>query len=201
MDIAGSKCIFQFPFLQAHGCSNARSICLQGYSRIKASEVYKQAPVKVKVTQEMLADLEHALAFPFVIAYTQGLSMLAKASDELKMDIPLQAVIKVWKAGCIIRSALLGNFNRCIFKESKIIQTGLLDEEICELLKNRRSSIRSVLALAINSKIPVNALSSALGYYDAFLSKRMPTNLIQAQRDFFGAQTHQKVLINRCISD
>ena len=101
----------------------------------------------------MLADLEHALAFSFVIAYTQGLSMLAKASDELKMDIPLQAVIKVWKAGCIIRSALLGNFTDAFSRNPKLSNL-LLDEEICELLKNRESSIRSVLALAINSKIP-----------------------------------------------
>ena len=160
--------------------------------RIKASEVYKQTPVKVNVTQEMLADLEHALAFAFVIAYTQGLSMLAKASDELNMNIPLPDVIKVWKAGCIIRSALLGNFTDAFSRNPKLSNL-LLDQEICELLKNRESSIRSVLALAIKSKIPVNALSSALGYYDAFLSKRMPTNLIQAQRDFFGAHTYQRI--------
>ena len=160
--------------------------------RIKASEVYKQNPVKVNVTQEMLADLEHSLAFAFVIAYTQGLSMLAKASDELNMNIPLPDVIKVWKAGCIIRSALLGNFTDAFSRNPKLSNL-LLDQEICDLLKNRESSIRSVLSLAINSKIPVNALSSALGYYDAFLSKRMPTNLIQAQRDFFGAHTYQRI--------
>ena len=160
--------------------------------RIKASEVYKQSPVKVNVTQDMLADLEHAIAFSFVIAYTQGLSMLAKASDELNMNIPLPDVIKVWKAGCIIRSALLGNFTDAFSRNPKLSNL-LLDQGICDLLKNRESSIRSVLALAINSKIPVNAISSALGYYDAFLSKRMPTNLIQAQRDFFGAHTYQRI--------
>jgi 6-phosphogluconate dehydrogenase len=160
--------------------------------RVRASEVYQQMPVKINVTKELLADLENSLAFSFVIAYAQGLSMLAKASDELKMDIPLPAVIKVWKAGCIIRSALLGNFTDAYSRDPKLSNL-LLDSEICDLLKNRENSIRNILSLAIKSKIPVNALSSALGYYDAFLSKRMPTNLIQAQRDFFGAHTYQRI--------
>jgi 6-phosphogluconate dehydrogenase len=101
--------------------------------RVRASEVYQQMPVKINVTKELLADLENSLAFSFVIAYAQGLSMLAKASDELKMDIPLPAVIKVWKAGCIIRSALLGNFTDAYSRDPKLSNL-LLDSEICDLL-------------------------------------------------------------------
>ena len=90
----------------------ARTISVYKEQRVKASQLYKAEINKIDIAQETLDHLENALAFSFTIAYAQGLSMLAKASDELKMDIPLPDVIKVWKAGCIIRSALLGNLLR-----------------------------------------------------------------------------------------
>ena len=118
--------------------------------------------------------------------------MLAKASDEWKMDIPLPDVIRVWRAGCIIRSALLGNFADAFTKDPKLPNL-LLDAEIAALLKNREDNVRRTIQWAVSSKIPVNGMMSALGYYDAFLSERLPTNLIQAQRDFFGAHTYQRI--------
>jgi 6-phosphogluconate dehydrogenase len=118
--------------------------------------------------------------------------MLAKASDALNMNIPLPDVIKVWKAGCIIRSALLGNFTAAFQKDPKLPNL-LLDAEIAELLKNREQSLREVIQMGINAKIPMAGMMSALGYYDAYLSDRMPTNLIQAQRDYFGAHTYQRI--------
>jgi 6-phosphogluconate dehydrogenase len=118
--------------------------------------------------------------------------MLAKASAELKMEIPLPAVIQVWKAGCIIRSTLLGNFTNA-FKKNHQLSNLLLDNEIVDLLKNRESSLRKITNAAITSKIPLPAMMSALSYYDSFCSERMPTNLIQAQRDFFGAHTYQRI--------
>jgi 6-phosphogluconate dehydrogenase len=169
-----------------------RDLSVYKEQRIKAAQIYNQPPGKISITQEVLANIENTLAFSFVLAYTQGLSMLAKASDELKMDIPLPSVIKVWKAGCIIRSALLGNFTEAYERNAKLPNL-LLDSEISELLKNREESIRATIALAVQSKIPIAGISSALSYYDAFLSKRMPTNLIQAQRDFFGAHTYQRI--------
>jgi 6-phosphogluconate dehydrogenase len=98
----------------------------------------------------------------------------------------------VWKAGCIIRSALLGNFTEAFQKDPKLPNL-LLDPEMAELLKNREESIRQVLQVGIEAKIPMGGMMSALGYYDAYLSDRMPTNLIQAQRDFFGAHTYQRI--------
>jgi len=122
----------------------------------------------------------------------QGLSMLAKASGELNMNIPLPSVIQVWKAGCIIRSALLGNFTDA-FTKQPILPNLLLDKEIAALLKNREDSARRIVSLAIQSKIPVAGIGSALAYYDAYLSERLPTNLIQAQRDYFGAHTYKRI--------
>src|SRR5439155_26328606 len=97
--------------------------------------------------------------------------MLANASDELKMNIPLPDVIKVWKAGCIIRSALLGNFSEAFEKDSRLANL-LLDSEIAELLKAREDSTRQVIQLGIHAKIPMAGMMSSLSYYDAYLSDR-----------------------------
>jgi 6-phosphogluconate dehydrogenase len=169
-----------------------RDLSVYKDQRVRAAKLYKAVPKTVPITNDLLTDLENGLAFCFAIAYAQGLSMLAKASDELKMNIPLPDVITVWKAGCIIRSALLGNFTDA-FKNDPKLPNLLLDPQIAQILKNREESIRRVLALGIDARIPVNGMMSALGYYDAFLSERMPVNLIQAQRDFFGAHTYKRI--------
>jgi 6-phosphogluconate dehydrogenase len=169
-----------------------RDLSVYKDQRIKAAKLYKSSASKTEVTQNDLNHLENALAFCFTIAYAQGLTMLAKASEALNMNIPLPDVIKVWKAGCIIRSALLGNFAAAFQKDPKLPNL-LLDAEIAELLKNREQSLREVIQIGINAKIPMAGMMSALGYYDAYLSDRMPTNLIQAQRDYFGAHTYQRI--------
>jgi 6-phosphogluconate dehydrogenase len=169
-----------------------RDLSVYKEQRIKAAQLYQPSVGKTEITEDVLAHLENALAFCFTIAYAQGLSMLAKASEELNMNIPLPDVIKVWKEGCIIRSALLGNFTEAFAKDPALPNL-LLDAGIAELLQNREDSMREVLLLGINAKIPMNGMASALGYYDAFLSERMPTNLIQAQRDFFGAHTYRRI--------
>ena len=169
-----------------------RDLSVYKEQRVRAAKVYGTSINKIEITEDHLNHLENALAFCFTIAYAQGLSMLAKASDEWNMNIPLPDVITVWKAGCIIRSALLGNFTEAFQKDPKLPNL-LLDAEIAELLKNREQSVREVIQTAVASKIPIAGIMSALGYYDAYLSDRMPTNLIQAQRDFFGAHTYKRI--------
>lgn len=168
-----------------------RDLSVYKNERVSAAKLYQPSVNKIKITEEILNELENALAFCFAIAYAQGLSMLAKASDEHQMNIPLPDVIKVWRAGCIIRSALLDNFTDAFKKNPKLTNL-LLDAEIAELLKSREESLRSIISLAVQSKIPLAAMSSALAYYDAYLSERMSTNLIQAQRDYFGAHTYKR---------
>jgi len=169
-----------------------RDLSVYKEQRVKAAKLYKPLISRLEITENDLNHLENALAFCFALAYAQGLSMLAKASDELGMDIPLRDVVKVWKAGCIIRSALLGNFAEAFEKDPKLPNL-LLDDAISGLLKSREESIRQVIQTGINAKIPMAGMMSALSYYDAYLSDRMPTNLIQAQRDFFGAHTYQRI--------
>ena len=170
-----------------------RNLSVYKNERTEAAKIYQPSitPINLK-REELVAELENALAFCFVVAYAQGLSMIAKASTELKMEIPLPSVVQVWKAGCIIRSTLLGNFTNA-FKLNPQLANLLLDKEIATLLKNREASLRKIINAAVNSKIPLPGMMSTLGYYDSYCSERMSTNLIQAQRDLFGAHTYQRI--------
>lgn len=171
----------------------ARNMSVYKDERQKASALYKPQINKMEGAGEtLLADLENALAFCFVIAYSQGLSMLAKASVELKMEIPLPSVIQVWKAGCIIRSTLLGNFTNA-FAQDALLANLLLDKDIAALVQTKEESIRKIIALGVSLKIPMPGIMSSLAYFDTYCSDKMPTNLIQAQRDFFGSHTYQRI--------
>jgi 6-phosphogluconate dehydrogenase len=169
-----------------------RDLSVYKEMRTKAAKIYKPQVEKINISKEVLTDLENALLFCFTVAYAQGLGMLAKASEVYSMNIPLPNVIRVWKAGCIIRSALLGNFEKAFVKEN-VLSNILLDSEIAAMMKNREASCRKILTLGIKSGIPVTCMSSALGYYDALLSERLPINLVQAQRDYFGAHTYRRI--------
>jgi 6-phosphogluconate dehydrogenase len=169
-----------------------RNLSIYKEDRTKAASIYKPRSEKINVDEAFLTDLENALAFSFIIAYAQGLNQLAKASIELKMDIPLPSVIRVWKAGCIIRSALLGNFSAA-YNRDQFLSNLLLDSDIALLIKEREQSARNLTAAAMRAGIPVAALASTVTYFDAYCSERLPTNLIQAQRDYFGAHTYQRI--------
>jgi len=169
-----------------------RDLSVYKQQRVEAARLYQSTVNNIEITQNDLNHLENALAFCFTIAYAQGLSMLAKASAQLSMNIPMPDVIRVWKAGCIIRSALLGNFAEA-YQKDPMLPNLLLDSDIAQILKNRSDSLRQVIQMGMSAKIPMMAMMSALGYFDAFLSARMSTNLIQAQRDYFGAHTYQRI--------
>ncbi len=161
--------------------------------RVQLAKLYKTQTGKIKMAEtELLPHLEATLQFSFIIAYTQGLSMLAKASAELNMQVPLPKVVQVWKAGCIIRSAMLRTFESA-YAANETLDNLMLDDAVRKQLQKTESSMRTIIALATAAKIPVAGIASALSYFDAFCSERLPTNLIQAQRDFFGAHTYKRI--------
>lgn len=169
-----------------------RDLSVYKEQRVKAASIYGTSINKISLTEADHAQLENALGFCFAISYAQGLSLLAKASVDHGMNIPLPDVIRVWKGGCIIRSALLGNFTEAYTTDPKLPNL-LLDKSIASLLMNREESLRKIISLGIKARIPLAGMSSALAYFDAFRSERLPTNLIQAQRDFFGAHTYKRI--------
>lgn len=170
-----------------------RDLSVYKDQRIEAGKLYQPEIEKLTLpSTEFIQDLEDALYFTFLIAYAQGLSLIAKASDDYKMEIPLPDVVSIWKGGCIIRSSLLYQFDKA-FADNPNLANILLHPSIAALLKQKEASLRKIVSLAVNAKIPVAAMSSALAYFDAYCSEQLPVNLIQAQRDFFGAHTYQRI--------
>jgi 6-phosphogluconate dehydrogenase len=126
------------------------------------------------------------------MSYAQGLAMLRKASDELKMEIPLPQVVKVWRGGCIIRSVLLETFANA-YVQSPDLPNILLNKEVAAMVKPIETNTRTAIAQAAQAGVSVAGIMAALSYFDAYRTERMPTNLVQAQRDYFGAHTYQRV--------
>ena len=138
-----------------------------------------------------LEALKNALLSSFVTTYAQGLSLLQAASVEKNYNLNLAEIAKIWRGGCIIRSTLLEEMRRA-YSEAPTLPNLILDDKFAEILNIRREDWRSIVEKFTESRIPALCLSSALAYFDAFRSERLPANLIQAQRDFFGAHTYQR---------
>ncbi|MGI8951846.1 MAG: NADP-dependent phosphogluconate dehydrogenase [Chitinophagaceae bacterium] len=161
--------------------------------RVQAAKLYNPKVEKINVDKNsFIQQLQDALYFGMLISYAQGLAMLHLASFVLHMDIPLQDVVKIWRGGCIIRSAALEIFYK-VYQNNPQLPNILLDKSIARIIEDKQQSIRDVVKQAIDSKIAVGGLSSAVAYFDAYTTENMPTNLIQAQRDYFGAHMYQRI--------
>lgn len=170
-----------------------RDISVYKDERINAAALYKPQLKKVEKDKEkIIAQLHDALYASMLICYAQGLAMLHKASAELQFEIPLKDVTKIWRGGCIIRSSSLELFTN-VFKRKPGLPNLLLDRKVASLLKKKLPALRKIIQRYATAKIPAGALMSSLAYFDAYCSDKMPTNLIQAQRDYFGAHTYQRI--------
>ncbi|MDQ6757079.1 MAG: NADP-dependent phosphogluconate dehydrogenase [Bacteroidota bacterium] len=158
-----------------------------------ANNLYQPELKKINISQEeFISQLHDALLFATIISYAQGLSMLAKASVLLKMQIPLRDVIRVWTGGCIIRSSLLTVFEKAYEKNNQL-QNLLLDEDVATILKDKLRGLKNVVTSVLSNDYPVSGLAASLNYFIAYSRKNLPTNLIQAQRDFFGSHTYERI--------
>lgn len=170
-----------------------RTLSAYKEQRINASKIYNKTHSSLETdSSKFINELKEALFSAIIISYAQGLSLLVKASEELSMEIPLKDVVKIWRGGCIIRSTLLETFYEA-YSAKTDLKNILLDENIASLLISRIDSLREVVSAVAKSSIPAGALQTALAYFDAYTSERMSTNMIQAQRDYFGAHTYQRV--------
>ncbi|HWH63212.1 MAG TPA: NADP-dependent phosphogluconate dehydrogenase [Ginsengibacter sp.] len=160
--------------------------------RKEAASLYKTSTQKIETSkEEFITLLKDAFYFATIISYAQGLAMLSKASIQLKMEIPLPEVVSVWRGGCIIRSALLDHFKTAY--QNAGLKNLLLDKNIAELLKQKESSLQKIISVGALHNYPLAGFMSSLNYYNAYRRNLLPTNLIQAQRDFFGAHTYQRI--------
>ncbi len=161
--------------------------------RVKASALYNTSLQKLDVANdEFIKQLHDALFFATIISYTQGLAVLGAASGQYKMDIPLPEVVRVWKGGCIIRSELLNVFSRA-FSKDKVLPNLLLDDEVAQLIQSKEQATKDVLVKAVQFGYPSAGLMASLNYFEAYKRNNLPTNLIQAQRDYFGSHTYERI--------
>lgn len=141
---------------------------------------------------ELLQDLHGAVYLAVVAAYAQGFRQLRDATFERGYDMELAEVARVWMAGCIIRSRLLTPIRNALLAEHDLPFL-FLAELFRSAWRERQGALRRAVAWAHSAGVPVPALDSALDFLDAYRTGRLPANLIQAQRDFFGAHTYQRV--------
>lgn len=170
-----------------------RDLSVYKEERVAAAALYKPM-VKTNVLnkEKFIQQLHDGLYSAMILCYAQGLAMLHKASTELTMDIPLQDVVKIWRGGCIIRSSIL-EILTAAYKKNKQLSNILLNKKVAVILKRKQAALRKTIQWCSTSKIPFAGMMSALSYFDAFCSEKLPTNLIQAQRDLFGAHTYQRI--------
>jgi 6-phosphogluconate dehydrogenase len=161
--------------------------------RVAASRVLRgPSPAFSGARQHMIDQARDALYAAKVTSYAQGLALLRLASQEYKYDLRPGAIVKIWRAGCIIRAALLGDIMAAFRRDPQLVNL-LLDEAFREAIGRRQPSWRFVVQTAVGLGIPVLAMSASLAYFDAYRSERLPANLTQAQRDYFGAHTYRRV--------
>ncbi len=161
--------------------------------RVVASEIYPKASVAlVENKEKFIIEVGEALYLATLISYAQGLALLVKASEEYQFEIPLRDVVKIWRGGCIIRSVLLEKFYQA-YSVNPSLSNILLDKNIAEIVKLKTLSLRKTASFTVLNGIPSIGLQSALAYFDAYTSESLPVNLLQAQRDYFGAHTYQRV--------
>jgi 6-phosphogluconate dehydrogenase len=127
-----------------------------------------------------------------VISYAQGFAQLRAASQEYKWDLDFGTIAKIFRAGCIIRARFLQKITDAYTKDKQIANL-LLDPYFNDISSNYQSALRDVVIAAIKAGVPVPAFASAVSYFDAYRSERLPANLVQAQRDFFGAHTFERI--------
>jgi 6-phosphogluconate dehydrogenase len=160
--------------------------------RVATAEKYASAKNTVAVNKdELVNDCKNALQFTFILAYAQGLHLLHEASKTYNYNVNIAEVARIWKGGCIIRSYLLNEIQKAYIADDSLDNI-IHSPVFVDVLKNLRSSVTEVCSTAMQTNIPVAAFSASLNYFDAYCSQSLPANLIQAQRDFFGAHTYER---------
>jgi 6-phosphogluconate dehydrogenase len=160
--------------------------------RVNASKILKGPKSIYKGDKSLfINDLKKALYASKIVSYTQGYSLMRAASEEFGWMLNYGGIALLWRSGCIIRSEFLNKIKEA-YESNPSVTNLLLDKFFKEKIENAQTGWRNVVSVSILNGIPVPTLSSALAYFDAYRCENLPANLIQAQRDFFGAHTYQR---------
>ena len=171
----------------------ARVISSLKEERKAASKVLKgpKTTIKVEDTAKYISSVEKGLYASKIVSYAQGYDLLKKASEVWGWDLNLGEIASLWRGGCIIRSAFLNDIKKA-YDDDKNLQNLLLAPFFKDAIEDAQAEWRSVCSTAIFSGIPAPVFFAAITYYDAYRSEKLPANLLQAQRDYFGAHTYER---------
>ena len=171
----------------------ARCLSAQKDLRVLASKAISGPKVNFEGDKkQFISDIKDALFGAKIISYAQGYNLMMEAANENGWNLNYGGIALMWRGGCIIRSVFLGDIKKAFDKNPELPNL-LLDPFFKETVEKAQAGWRRVCATALTNGIPVPALTSALCYFDGFRTERLPANLLQAQRDYFGAHTYERV--------
>ena len=171
----------------------ARILSSQKNERVAASKLLKGPKPEFSGTKKQFIEhIKDALYASKIISYAQGYALMKEAAKEYNWDLNYGEIAQMWRGGCIIRSAFLGKITEAYNKFPEL-QNLVLDPFFKEKLHAAQEGWRSVVVKATLNGIPVPAFSSALAYFDGYRTERLPANMLQAQRDYFGAHTYERI--------
>lgn len=171
----------------------SRFISAYKEERVTASQVLHGPEARFEGNRDQLVeDVRNALFAAKICSYAQGMALLQAASREYEYDLDLAAIARIWRGGCIIRAAFLNDV-AAAFEKNPELPNLLLDPYFTKAVEDRHDALRCVIQTATALGIPCPGLSASLAYYDSYRTARLPANLIQAQRDYFGAHTYRRV--------
>lgn len=171
----------------------ARYISALKEERVVASKVLNGPQVKPfdGNKKEFIEKIRKALYFSKIMSYAQGFAQMRTASEEYDWNLNYGEIAQIWRAGCIIRARFLQTITDA-YQQTPDLKNLLLADYFKEVTERYQQAVRDVVAVAVQAGIPVPTFSSAIAYYDSYRSENLPANLIQAQRDYFGAHTYQR---------
>ena len=171
----------------------ARSMSAIKEERVEASKHLTGPDVRIEEDEDSFIEMiRKALYASKICSYAQGYQLMRAAAGEYDWDLNYGEIALMWRNGCIIRAQFLGKIKEA-FDKNPDLSNLLLDDYFRKAIETSQESWRTVVAAAVKTGIPVPAFSSALAYYDSYRASRLPANLLQAQRDYFGAHTYERV--------
>ncbi|WP_332633509.1 NADP-dependent phosphogluconate dehydrogenase [Halalkalibacter flavus] len=172
----------------------ARYISAMKEERVRASKLLRGPDEKSfeGKKEELIEAVRKALYMSKIVSYAQGFAQMRAASEEYDWNLRYGDIAMIFRGGCIIRAQFLQKIKEAYDRDSELPNL-LLDPYFKEIVENYQASLRQVISLAVEAGIPVPSFASAIAYYDSYRTETLPANLLQAQRDYFGAHTYQRV--------
>jgi len=181
------------PIPTIHAAVEARILSAYKLERLEAAEVFSLPVSPYRGDRHTFVnEVGDALYVSKICSYAQGMALLRRASEEYHYNLDYSEIARIWRGGCIIRAAFLDDV-RAALKEKPNLPNLLMTPFFCEAMVNRHRAWRHVVETSTELGIPIPGMSASLAYFDSYRSPRLPANLIQAQRDYFGAHTYRRI--------